>query len=180
MQHKHQDDARDPNEQAGPDGVGAQGSQRLPNPDSDDSEQPDPKEVNPLRLVKSIEAIRQEFPAVAVQMELQIGFGLRLNESLQFEPFRCDSGNKILVYRGTKQGSWHTPRALRHASAAAGIKSVSGLPAPLEQELPSSVYRQHPAALSQLQQQVTEHLGHSPTSITAAYVGAVPVLGRLQ
>jgi hypothetical protein len=97
MQNKHQDDARDPNEQAGPDGVGAQGSQRLSNADPNDSEQLGPKEVNPLRLLKSIEAICQEFPAVAVQMELQIGFGLRLNESLQFEPFRCDPGNKIFV-----------------------------------------------------------------------------------
>jgi hypothetical protein len=70
-------------------------------------------------------------------------------------------------------------RGLRHASAAARIKSVSGLP-PVEQELPSAVYRQHPAALSQLQQHMTGHLGHSPRSITAAYVGAVPMPGGLQ
>jgi integrase len=57
--------------------------------------------VDPLKL---IEAIREEFPVIAVQMELQIAFGLRLNESMQFEPFQCDAGTKILVIRGTKGG----------------------------------------------------------------------------
>lgn len=37
--------------------------------------------VHPL-----VEAIRQEFPITAAQMELQIAFGLRLNESTQLVP----------------------------------------------------------------------------------------------
>lgn len=196
--------------------------------------------VDPLAL---IEAIRQEFPIIAVQMELQIAFGLRLNESMQFEPFQCDAGTKILVIRGTKGGrprtvdldadptiaAWqreilgraaeiarkHAKRRVatpgltliqsrnhynyvmrkfgvtkaaqgvtshgpRHAFAAARFKAVSGLPAPVEGKVPSEVYRQNAAALGEAAQHVTEQLGHARRSITGAYLGSVPMLGKLQ
>lgn len=77
--------------------------------------------VDPLKL---IEAIRQQFPIIAVLMELQIAFGLRLNESMQFEPFQCDAGTKVLVIRGTKGGRPRTVDLDPDAAIAAWQRDI--------------------------------------------------------
>lgn len=57
-------------------------------------------------------------------MELQIAFGLRLNESMQFEPFQCDAGTKILVIRGTKGGRPRTVDLDPDAAIAAWQRDI--------------------------------------------------------
>jgi integrase len=43
-------------------------------------------------------------PVAAVQLAMQVFFGLRKKESLFLEPAKCDEGSHLLVYRGTKGG----------------------------------------------------------------------------
>ena len=57
--------------------------------------------VDPMVI---IEAVRAVDPVVASQMELQLLFGLRANESSQIIPFDSDQGTHLIIWRGTKGG----------------------------------------------------------------------------
>lgn len=58
-------------------------------------------EVDPQAL---IESIRAEDEHVAMAMEFQLAFGLRVRESLMLRPYLADMGNVLAVNRGTKNG----------------------------------------------------------------------------
>ena len=58
-------------------------------------------EVDPQVL---IESIRAEDAHVAMAMEFQLAFGLRVRESLMLRPYLADMGNLLSVNRGTKNG----------------------------------------------------------------------------
>ncbi|TWO70034.1 tyrosine-type recombinase/integrase [Caenimonas sedimenti] len=57
--------------------------------------------VDPVPL---IDAIRAEEPVVGAQLDMQLHFALRANESTQIIPEDSDKGDHIIVWRGTKGG----------------------------------------------------------------------------
>ena len=57
-----------------------------------------------IALTPIIEAIRAEEPVVGAQLDMQLHFGLRANESVQLIPEDSDKGDHLMVWRGTKGG----------------------------------------------------------------------------
>lgn len=62
--------------------------------------------INPVEIIRRI---AEEDQLVAIQLELEWAFGLRVMETLQIEPSVSDEGNKLVVLKGTKGGR---PRAV--------------------------------------------------------------------
>ena len=59
------------------------------------------KGLDPFAVFASVALIS---PVVALQMELQLAFGLRIMESFQLEPTVADLGTKLLITQGAKGG----------------------------------------------------------------------------
>ena len=61
-------------------------------------------EANGVDFRQKIAEVREKDPRVAVQLELQRAFGLRVNEAIQLRPHLADKGSYLDVNRGTKGG----------------------------------------------------------------------------
>lgn len=59
------------------------------------------KGLDPFPIFAAVALIS---PVVAIQMELQLAFGLRIMESFQLEPTVADLGSKLLITQGAKGG----------------------------------------------------------------------------
>jgi integrase len=57
--------------------------------------------VNAPAIIQKIAAC---CPVVAVEMEMQLAFGLRVKEAIQIHPVQADAGARLLVTEGTKGG----------------------------------------------------------------------------
>lgn len=59
-------------------------------------------------VLEILARVREEDPRIAAILELQFRFGLRLKESLLFQPNLCDRGTHIVLERGAKGGRIRT------------------------------------------------------------------------
>ncbi len=67
-------------------------------------------EDNKIDFFEVLEKVRQECEVTAIQLEMQLAFGLRMLESIQLIPSQSDRGQVLSVLRGTKGGM---PREVR-------------------------------------------------------------------
>jgi site-specific recombinase XerC len=182
-----------------------------------------------------IAAIGIEEPVVAAQMQLQLEFGLRANESVQIIPADSDKGDHIMVWRGTKGGkgrrtnfssnpekraaqrhalakarelaSLHPKRCLaipglslrdmknrmlylarkhgvrrddlgitlhglRHQFASDLFTELTGLPAPVLQQVAPEEYQRNSDKVQAALLEISRQMGHERTPIVHAYTGS--------
>lgn len=67
-------------------------------------------EDNEVDFFEVVEKVRRECEVTAIQLEMQLAFGLRMLESIQLIPSQSDRGQVLSVLRGTKGGM---PREVR-------------------------------------------------------------------
>jgi site-specific recombinase XerC len=182
-----------------------------------------------------IAAIGVEEPVVAAQMQLQLEFGLRANESAQIIPADSDKGDHLMIWRGTKGGkerrinfssnpekgatqrraldnakelaSLHPKRCLaipglslrdmknrmlylarkhgvrrddrgitlhglRHQFASDLFTELTGLPAPVLQQVAPEEYQRNSDKVQAALLEISRQMGHERTPIVHAYTGS--------
>ena len=60
------------------------------------------KDVDPMEV---IEKIREEYPVVAMCLEVMLAFGLRAAEATHLEPISCDLGHMLHIREGARGGA---------------------------------------------------------------------------